>query len=391
MSAEPTPASTGAPAATGSGGALGAAGAEATTGSPAPPKARIALWDNARFVLIVLVVVGHTISTVRTDSEFGFALYAYIYLFHMPAMILLSGLFSKPEVSPKAVRSTVQLLAVWLIWEGIWALIHLFVEGRGPGPGFLVAPAWTLWFLVTLVTMRIALPYIARLRHPLLFSIAVALIAGLSPAIGTDFSASRTLCFLPFFVAGWLIRDRGWLDGAWFMTPAPAARVAGWGILAAVAAAFVLLPQLRETWRIDRWLTWRDGYDWLFAHAPIGDWEPTTWAAISAGGIAVAAGLLVVAAMMTFAILLVVPRGHSVITVWGSRTLFVYLLHGPIVWVLRETGVVGGISSLGHGGLALLVAIGTLLAALLSMTWVTRVFKPIIEPPIDWALARISR
>lgn len=366
---------------------------EATASSPAAPalKTRIALWDNARFVLIVLVVIGHAISTVRTDSELGFALYAYIYLFHMPAMILLSGLFSKSEVSPKAIKSTVQLLAVWLIWEGIWALIRFFVEGKTPGQSFLVTPAWTLWFIVTLITMRIALPYIARLRHPLIFSTAVALLAGLSPAIGTEFSASRTLCFLPFFVAGWLIRDRGWLDGAWFMTPHGGARAAGWGVLAAVAAVFVLLPNLRDTWRIDRWLTWRDSYDWLFDHAAIGGWQPTAWAAISAGGIAVAACLLAVAALMTLAILLVVPRGHSVITVWGSRTLFVYLLHGPIIWVLRETGAVEHIGSLGLAGLGLLIGIALLLSAILSMTWVTRVFTPIIEPPVDWLLARVSR
>ena len=60
--------------------------------------------------------------------------------------------------------------------------------------------------------MRILLPYIARLRHPLVFSILVALTAGLSPAIGVEFSASRTLCFLPFFVAAWLAKDRGWRD-----------------------------------------------------------------------------------------------------------------------------------------------------------------------------------
>ncbi|WP_395966755.1 acyltransferase family protein, partial [Brevundimonas diminuta] len=71
------------------------------TTAPARPaaKPRIAVWDNARFLLIVLVVIGHAISTVRTDSQLGFALYAYIYLFHMPAMILLSGMFSRPDSS----------------------------------------------------------------------------------------------------------------------------------------------------------------------------------------------------------------------------------------------------------------------------------------------------
>lgn len=363
--------------------------------NPAARKPRIAVWDNARFVLIVLVLIGHTISTVRTGSDLAFGLYAYIYLFHMPAMILLSGMFSRPEVTPKAIRSVVQLIVLWLTWEGIWAILNFLVEGRELGKNFLVSPAWTLWFIVTLATMRIVLPYIARLRHPLVFSIGIALIAGLSPAIGSQFSASRTLCFLPFFVAGWLIRDRGVLDGAWFMRPARAARAAGWAALVAIGIGFVLMPQLRSEWRIDKWLTWRDSYGWLFANAPLGDWQPTNWLAISGGGIGIAAMLLLLAAIMTLALLLVVPRRASVITVWGSRTLFVYLLHGPIIWVLRETGSITAINSLEIGsvpvGIPVMILGAIVLTMLLSMTWVTRVFKPIIEPPVDWMLQRAVR
>ncbi|MBL3700019.1 acyltransferase family protein [Leucobacter luti] len=351
-------------------------------------KPRVALWDNARFVLIVLVVIGHLISTVRTDSALGFGLYAYIYLFHMPAMILLSGMFSRAETSPKAVRSTLQLLVTWGLWELIWAGIRGVVEGRVPGNSFLVSPAWTLWFLVSLATMRILLPYIAQLRHPLLVSIIVALGAGILPAIGTDFSASRTLAFLPFFVAGWLARQRGWLAGDWFTRPRGATRAAAWGLLGALAIVLALLPQLREVWRIDRWLTWRDDYFWLFSHAPIGDWQPEAWGAVVAGGVAVTAVLLAVAGAMTLALLIIVPRGHSAVTVWGTRTLFVYLLHGPVVYLLREGGVIAWFGSLGPVGLLLLIGGGVGLAILLSQRWVARATGPIIEPGFDWALQR---
>lgn len=354
----------------------------------APPKVRIALWDNARFVLILLVVMGHAVSTVRTDSGLGFAVYAYIYLFHMPAMIALSGVFSKPEASPRAVRSTVQLLATWLIWELIWAFINFFAGGR-PLPGsWLVVPAWTLWFLVALATMRILLPYIARLRHPLIASVVLALVAGLSPVIGTEFSASRTLCFLPFFVAAWLAKDRGWLSGDWFVRPARAVRAAAWGILALVAAAFALLPGLREVWRIDTWLTWRDDYARLFERAPIGGWAPEEWWATALGGSGVRLGLLVVAAVMTLALLVVVPRGHGVATTWGARTLYVYLLHGPIVALLRGTGAVEWMGSFGVPGVLLILAAGAAIGVVLSMTWVTRVFRVVIEPRLDWLYAR---
>jgi fucose 4-O-acetylase-like acetyltransferase len=360
----------------------------AVAAAPAASKPRIAYWDNARFLLIVLVVVGHVVSTVRTDSAFGFALYSFIYLFHMPAMILLSGLFSKPEVTPKAIASTVQLLVTWLLWEGIWAGIRAVAEGRGPGAGFLVNPAWTLWFLVSLVTMRILLPYIARLRHPLLFSIALALGSGLIPAIGTAFSASRTLVFLPFFVTGWLIRERGWLDGQWFVQPARSARVSAWGLLGALAVLFALLPQLSRVWRIDRWLTWRDDYLGVFERAPIGDWQPDTWGAAALGGAAVTAVLLALAAAMTLAMLIIAPRRRSVITAWGARTLYIYLLHGPVVWVLRSSGVIDAIDAWGAAGVLLLVMLGIALTVLLSMTWITRVFRAVIEPRVDRLLVR---
>lgn len=349
---------------------------------------RIASWDNARFALIVLVVVGHMISTVRTDTAFGFALYAYIYLFHMPAMILLSGVFSKPEVTPKAIRSTIQLLGTWVLWEFIWVAIKALFKGQGFPDSFLVVPQWSLWFLLTLVTMRILLPFIARLRHPLAWSIALALLAGLSPSIGTEFSASRTLSFLPFFVAGWLIKDRGWLDGEWFRTPRASIRALGWSILGVVALAFAALPNLRNEWRIDKWLTWRDSDAWKFANAPLGAWQPESWIGTALGGVAVSALLLALAAALTFALLLVVPRSHSVMTTWGTRTLTVYLLHGVVVWFLRQYGVVDDVAAWGAMGMATLIVGAVLLSMLLSMRWVTIATQWVMAPNIDWLLKR---
>lgn len=356
--------------------------------APATGRPRIALWDNARFLLIVLVVVGHMISTVRTDSALTYGLYAYIYLFHMPAMILLSGFFAHAEVTPKAVKSTIQLIVVWLLWEGIWALMHFGVEGKEPGSKFLVSPAWTLWFLVSLATMRILLPYLAKMRHPLLISIVLALVGGLAPAIGTEFSAARTLSFLPFFVLGWLARTRGWLTGNWFLRPTRALRAAAWAVLGIIGLVFVLLPNLRKEWRIDTWLTWRDDDAWLLEHAPVNGWEPPNALLETAAGLSITAVLLAIAAIMTFALLVVVPRGHSLLTVWGTRTLYAYLLHAPIIWVFRKTGAIDAIYSLGIGGVTLLILIGIAIAVLLSVAPVARVTRPLIEPRIDWLFTR---
>lgn len=348
--------------------------------APAKPRApRVALWDHARFAVIVLVVVAHSISTIRTDSDFSYSLYAWIYLFHMPAMILLSGVFSKADASPKAVASTVRLLGTWLLFEGIWVVIRALFGATAISKNFLVVPAWTLWFLVTLVTMRILLPYIARLRHPLIFSIVLALLGGFSPAIGTEFSVSRTLVFLPFFVLGWLAKDRGWLDGTWFQRPSAALRTAAWAVLAAAAAVFVIFPNMRNEWRIDHWLVWRDGYAKLL--------DGPLWQVLLEGS-AIRFGLLAVAAIMTFAVLIVVPRRGGKLTVWGSRTLYVYLLHGPIIYAARETGLIDWFGSFGLAGVLALVAAAVALTALLSTGLVAKVFRPVIEPSFAWTMRR---
>jgi fucose 4-O-acetylase-like acetyltransferase len=341
-------------------------------------------------VLILLVVAAHAVSTVRTQTDLGYGFYTFIYLFHMPAMIGLSGLFSKADASPKAARSTLQLLLVWGVWEVIWALIHLVVTGRGVPENWLVAPAWTLWFLVTLATMRILLPYIVRFRHPLILSIVLALAAGLTPAIGTQFSASRTLCFLPFFVAGWLVTNRGWLRGEWFARPTAATRGLAAAVLVVIGAAVAMLAPLRREWRIDTWLVWRDDYAWLFSHAPVLGWSPAEWWAQALGGAGIRLGFLAVAFAMSLALLLLVPRGHSIITVWGTRTLFVYLLHGPIIWAMRGTGVVDWFGEFGSWGVAMIVAVAVVITVVLSMRWVTRVFRPVIEPRFDVLFARPS-
>ena len=52
-------------------------------------------WDSLKFVLIFLVVYGHTIETYSPDGSINRAIYNLIYVFHMPLFIFISGYFSK--------------------------------------------------------------------------------------------------------------------------------------------------------------------------------------------------------------------------------------------------------------------------------------------------------
>ncbi len=62
-------------------------------------KERIYQFDNAKAILIFLVVIGHMTSDYVSDSYMVRSVTLWIYLFHMPAFIFLSGLVHKRYIT----------------------------------------------------------------------------------------------------------------------------------------------------------------------------------------------------------------------------------------------------------------------------------------------------
>ena len=58
-------------------------------------KDRDYFFDNARAVLIFLVVFGHLLQPYTTEDKYLSALYLLIYSFHMPTFLFISGYFAK--------------------------------------------------------------------------------------------------------------------------------------------------------------------------------------------------------------------------------------------------------------------------------------------------------
>ncbi len=54
---------------------------------------RLYKFDNIRFLLMFLVILGHLLEVIH--SEVGSQLYRVIYSFHMPLFIFVSGYFAK--------------------------------------------------------------------------------------------------------------------------------------------------------------------------------------------------------------------------------------------------------------------------------------------------------
>ena len=167
---------------------------------------RVALWDNARFGAIALMVAGHTLTKMVGENDAAFTLYVFIYAFHVPVFVAVSGYFTKGTApDDRRIRSVfTDILVPYIIFEVIWSVVLFFYTGNFRLD--LTRASWTLWFLLALAIWRIVLPYLVALKYPLLISIVISIAAGYFP-IDQTFSAARVLGFLPFFVFGWQLRE----------------------------------------------------------------------------------------------------------------------------------------------------------------------------------------
>ena len=80
-------------------------------------KDRDYFFDNARAVLIFLVVLGHMIQPYTSESNYMLALYLVIYSFHMPTFLFISGYFAKHLDKPNYLENVAKkLLAPYAIF-----------------------------------------------------------------------------------------------------------------------------------------------------------------------------------------------------------------------------------------------------------------------------------
>ena len=159
--------------------------------------------DSLKGMLIVLVVFGHMIEIFIVRSPLYLALYTGIYLFHIPLFVLIAGMFSKSSIDEHGYRSIfTRLIAPLLVFQCLYLGVIALKSGHATTP--LLQPHWILWFLLSMVFWKLAMPLFIRLPYPLLMSLAIAMAAGFNDEIGYAISLSRTLYFFPFFLAGFI-------------------------------------------------------------------------------------------------------------------------------------------------------------------------------------------
>lgn len=133
-------------------------------------KQRLVWLDNLKGVLILLVVLGHCIQHTSNEYEINL-LFRYIYSFHMPLFIFVSGYacFSAELKWAMILKRFTQLIIPFLVWSGIVAIYALdynvFINDiLHPERGL-----WFLWalFFITVIHVcccRLSISYISPMK-----------------------------------------------------------------------------------------------------------------------------------------------------------------------------------------------------------------------------------
>ena len=131
----------------------------------------------------------------------------FVYTFHMPAFIIISGYFSRSFTArPDQLKRLLTGVAVpYVVFEVAYSLFKRWADDD---PDHAVQPARpALSDLVPGRAVRLAADDAAveLVRWPLPVALALAALGPLTPGIGRDLDLQRVLQFLPFFVLGlWL-------------------------------------------------------------------------------------------------------------------------------------------------------------------------------------------
>ncbi|MGL4339658.1 MAG: acyltransferase family protein [Rhodoglobus sp.] len=331
---------------------------------------RVPMWDNARFIAVTLVVMGHSIQPLTDVSDAALVIYLAIYSFHMPAFAVISGYFSQagPPSSVQMKKVLTDILVPYIIMESIWGIIRFLVEGDQTfDPS---TPSWTLWFLLALGIFRVVLPYLALVRWPLAWALVLSIGVGYLSNVDSTFSLARAIGVLPFFVLGWQLRE-------WdLITRLTAAQRATWWLrgaaLGVVALWVTILSVSISTLRgisAQHWFFFDDSYSAM-------DADPW-WAGL------VRFGVILIATTMSAAFLVLIPRSPMRITALGRSTMYVYLLHSFALYPLRESGILAEYA-LSPLLLPVMLLVALLISLALSAPLVRKIFWPLIEPRPQW-------
>ncbi|GAA2085044.1 acyltransferase family protein [Actinomadura alba] len=343
--------------------------APAAPTAPAPVKQRDAFFDNAKFMTIVLVVVGHLWAQLQ-GSQVEHSAYMVIYAFHMPLFTFITGYFSRGYVrSSDKLRSLVPTVIAPYVIFTLLSRANLYFVADKPFPADQwLEPHYVTWFLAALVCWRLSAPLWRHLRYPITTSVVVALVVG-GWELSSDKNVGHTIILLPFFVLGLTVNtdlfDRLRRRARWWM---------GAPVLLGMFLVFYFGTSSSVDSRLMSFFYWCETYQQMKLSLPM--------------GVAARLAVFALAVALGAAFLALVPKRRTWFTELGTRTMYVFLLHALVLKVFDYTKLIDEPVVQSRAGLVLTTIAAVGLSVVLATEPVRRATRWLVEPPVGRLLSR---
>lgn len=317
---------------------------------------------NTRFLLIVSVFVGNMIEPLIGRNDEMRALFLWIFSFHMPLFVFVTGYFARYSLNGQPGKKVLQTICLqYLIFQTLYSVLDIWAfQVPGIKHSFFM-PYLLCWFLMGHIIWRVMMLLFTflKLKHPVLVAAGLAILIGYSGLDGGFLSITRAFVFLPFFVIGYYFdyaRFRQFLSGYR-------------RILAGVLSAALFIYFAANAIEIHpRWLVGALNYMQM-GH---GEWYAGVYRLLLYGlQLAASVGLLAF-----------VPHGKSIMTDWGTRTLYVFLLHGFVVRLTVFSGIYDRINHPLEIAALLICTVGATI--LLAQPFIKKWTHLVIEPNTSW-------
>ncbi|MEK7801743.1 MAG: acyltransferase family protein, partial [Pseudomonadota bacterium] len=155
--------------------------------------------DAIKGLLIFLVVFGHLIETNHHALTEG--IYHFIYIFHMPCFIFISGMLAKADTAH--ILSRIKYCAlVYVLFNALYCAFGYYIVKEEI---WLLTPYWIMWFLFSLACWNGLLFIFKYSPYLLIPAVFLGLGSGMIDNMNHELSFQRTFYFLPFFLAGFYI------------------------------------------------------------------------------------------------------------------------------------------------------------------------------------------
>lgn len=161
---------------------------------------------NLRLLLITTVFVGNAIEPLIGKIVGMHSLYLWIFTFHMPLFVLVTGYFAKSNLKGAQGRNLLLQIAVqYVIFQTLYSVLDQTLFHVQNIHRSFFAPYLLLWFLISHICWRLITIAIHKFTgtQQIALSLILGVLVGYLQLDGVWLSISRTFVYLPFFLIGY--------------------------------------------------------------------------------------------------------------------------------------------------------------------------------------------